>query len=433
MTEPSIGEFLETRVWPELDAVSSGLVDALNPQQTGSSYKLTCPGCGKRRAFYYPTKAIRCNRIEACGYVATIWRYLIDHEGLSKKEVVERVCDAVGVSPPDNKAPQRTTEQSLDSKIVRILQDSFKDCAATLKERWNYSDDDLKHLSRYCGFYRSPEDLLSKLNPSEQAAAKKRGWIKHSLSNRFFGFWLQPTGAIGFWARALANDADPKYLFQGGMEKTSPYLVREAIPGRPLIAVEGGRDVLALKLMSFKNAVGVGGSFFNLAQCRFVAPKFNHIIHIVDGDIAGLKGIVKTLENAQEFGLRFEFVVIPSDSGMDPDDYRKEGKLEEFQRLFDRRVTAGTALGLAYAQLQADSTLQDYVGKILSVRAGLHPSDQNDFIQTLNQFGIDLDIRNEAIHDLSRLLNFFSFEEANKMIAQRYGVVIELERANSDG
>ena len=433
MSSQSIGEFLETRVWPELDAVASGLLNELNPQQTGNSYKLTCPECGKRRAYYYPAKAIRCNRIEACGYVATVWRYLIDHEGLSKKDVVVRVCDAVGVSPPDSNTPQPTSEQSLDMKIVRILQEAFPDCVQALKARWGYTDEDMKVLSRYCGYYPSPDFVFAKLSPPEQAVAKRRGWIKTSLSDRLFGFWQQPTGAIGFWARSLSKDADPKYLFQGGMEKTSPYLIRECTPNRPLIAVEGGRDVLALKLMKYKNVVGVGGAYFNLAQCRFIAPKFHHVIHVVDGDVAGLKGIVKTLESAQEFGLRFEFVVIPSDSGMDADDYRKNGQNDEFQRLFDQRVSAGTALGIAYAQLHANSTLHDYKGKILSVRSGLSPTDQHDFQKTLHQFGIKFDARMEAIHDLSRLLNFFTFEEANQMIAQRFGVVVELDRVNSDG
>lgn len=428
-----IGEFLEDRVWPELNAVESNLLDPLRPQKSGSSYKLNCPSCGKRRAYYYPGKSIRCNREESCNYSSSIWNYLIEYQGMRKKEVVQAVCSAVGVEPPDNRSSNIKTKQpSVDIQVLRLLQSSFPDCIPALKEKWGYSEEDLKTLSRYCGYYTSPEHLRSKLPQNLHEEADRLGWFAPNLKNRVFGWWKQPSGGIGYWARAL-DSAEPKYLFRSGMLKSIPYLCSEASPNKPLLAVEGGRDVLALKIMGYRNAVGLGGSIFTFPQCRFLAQKFHHIIHIVDGDLAGLKGVIKTLENASEFGLRLEFVIIPPDSEKDADDFRAEGDSEGFKRLYDGRVSAGVALALAYAKLQAENQLTDLRGKILSTSSALSPSEQCDFTQTMKQFGIHDDIRSEAIHDLSRLMNYFSYEEANGIVAQRYGFSFEVIRSESDG
>lgn len=425
-----IGEFLEDRVWPELDAAASNLLEELRPQKTGSSYKLNCPSCGKRRAYYYPGRSIRCNREESCGYSSSVWNYLID-QGMQKKEVVQAVCNAVGVEPPDNRTNKQSNTPSVDIQVFRILQKAFEQCIPTIQRKWKYSPDDLKVLSRYCGYYKSPDYLRSKLPQKLHDEAERLGWFSPSLKNRLFGWWKQPSGGIGYWARALDN-AEPKYLFRSGMLKSIPYLCSEATPSKPLLAVEGGRDVLALKMMGYRNAIGIGGANFTFPQCRFLATRFQHIIHIVDGDLAGLKGVITTIENASEFGLRMEFVIIPTDSDKDADDYRAEKDHLGFKSLYDSRVSAGVALALAYAKLQSENQVNELRGKILSARSSLSPTDQKDFSQALTQFGINEDYRREAIHDLSQLMNHFSFEEANRIVSQRHGFSFEVIRSDSD-
>lgn len=431
-SDEDIGAFLESRVWPELDAVSSGLLEELKPQRSGSSYKLTCPSCGKRKAYYYPHRAIRCNRIESCRYVSSIWTYLLEYQNLSKKEVVQTVCNAVGIDPPDATSPVRSKSVSTDSQVIKILQSSFSQCSGALKEKWDYTEEQISLLSKFCGYYPTVSEVKSKLPSSLHAEAERLGWLKPSLENRIFGWWKQPSGAAGYWARSL-GDSEPKYLFRSGMKKTIPYLASEASPSSHLIAVEGARDVLALKMMGFKNVIGVGGSLFTLAQCRYIADTHPHVIHVVDGDLAGLKGVVQTLENALEFGLKFQFVIIPSESGDDPDDYRRRGDRCAFNRLYENRLSAGSALGLAYAKLSLDAKFRDMAGKILSVRSSLSPSEKQSFDDVLKQFGITLQVEKEAIDDFSKLLCYFSFEEANSLIAKRYGISIEIIKAQDDG
>lgn len=427
-----IGPFLESRVWPELDAVASGLLDELKPSRNGSSYKLTCPSCQKRRAYYYPTRAIACNRIDSCGYFSTIWKYLLEYQNLSRKEAVQTVCRAVGVEPPSTTSPKLSRSASIDYQVQRILQEFFSDCTPKLKARWNYTDDQISLLAKFCGYYPTVAALKQKLPKEAHAEAERLGWLKPSLEDRLFGWWKQPSGSNGYWARALGS-AEPKYLFRYGMSKSIPYLAGETSPTLPLVAVEGGRDVLALKMLGYKNVIGVGGAMFTMAQCRYLAQDHHHVIHILDGDIAGLKGVIQTLGNALEFGLKFEFVLIPPDSGFDADDYRKNGDGETLARLFSERLSAGTTLGLAYARLATDEKHSDLSGKILAVRSSLPPSEKDAFDKTLKQFGIPLSVEKEAVDVFSKLLCHFSIDEANKLISKRFGIQIEIIKAENDG
>lgn len=426
-----LGEFLEDQVWPNLDAASSGLLNDLRPKASNTGYILDCPSCEKRRAYYYKGKSIKCNRIENCGYVSTVWTYLLEYKQLSRKDTLFTVCSAVGVTPPNSDQPAPV--QSVDLKIRRILEGAFLENVAIIQQRWKYQPKEMELLQRYCGYYPNPRYVLSKLPKDDHKKAEERGWIKPSLSGRLFGFWRQPSGATGFWARSVSSDEKPKYLFQAGMLKSAPYLAEECSPGKPLVAVEGGRDVLALKMMGFKNAIGTGGSHLTAAQARYLAHKFDHIVYIVDGDFAGMKGIVRTIDNASEFGITTEFVILPSNSDWDADDYRRGNDLNGMKKLWEARVDAGTALALAYIESEHHSSKTELRGQILSVRANLPKAGQVAFAQTLHNFGMPVNVETQAVQDLAALLNHFDMDEARSIVSRRYNLDIEFLRAVKHG
>lgn len=424
---PEVGEFLEEHVWPNLDAAEQGLLSELNPKRSSSSWTLNCPQCKKRRAYYYKAQSIRCNRIESCGYVSSVWTYLLEYKGLPKKDVFRTVCEAAGVTPPENSRP--SGHISVEVKLRRILELALDQQLPAIKERWGYSDEELKLIKRYCGFYPNEAHLLSKLDETEARIAKKRGWIKKSLSGRMVGFWRQPSGRLGFWARHVSTDEQPKYLFQYNMVKSAPYLMEECSPGKPLVAVEGGRDVLALKMMGFKNCIGTGGSHLTLAQARVISEKHDKIIYIIDGDLAGLKGMIKTIANAAVFGITTEFVILPTNSNCDPDDYRRNGDLAGLKELWEKRVGAGTALALAYIELLNTNASNILTSEFLATRSGLNPAEKSSFNRTLQQFGIETNIEADAIRDFGNLLDHFGMEGANQIISRRYGIQIEILRS----
>ncbi|MCT5468780.1 hypothetical protein LZK39_06365 [Pseudomonas aeruginosa] len=102
MQRQSITEFLHEKVYPEIDAVSSGLLDHLKPTklQTSGTYRMLCPACGMHEAFHHPgTHLIHCPRKKNCGESTSLWD-VMEKSGYSRKEIVERLCDLARVAPP---------------------------------------------------------------------------------------------------------------------------------------------------------------------------------------------------------------------------------------------------------------------------------------------------------------------------------------------
>lgn len=101
MQRQSITEFLHEKVYPEIDAVSSGLLDHLKPTklQTSGTYRMLCPACGMHEAFHHPgTHLIHCPRKKNCGESTSLWD-VMEKSGYSRKEIVERLCDLARVAP----------------------------------------------------------------------------------------------------------------------------------------------------------------------------------------------------------------------------------------------------------------------------------------------------------------------------------------------
>ena len=52
----------------------------LQPDNRNGYLQCNCPACGQRRAFIYEKgKVLKCNRINSCGYQATILQYVAGH------------------------------------------------------------------------------------------------------------------------------------------------------------------------------------------------------------------------------------------------------------------------------------------------------------------------------------------------------------------
>jgi DNA primase len=141
---------------------------------------------------------------------------------------------------------------------------------------------------------------------------------------------LDPKGRVmGFGARALDDQAQPKYLnspetklFDKGSTVFNFAQARKAaFESGELIVVEGYMDVIALHQAGFKNVVATLGTAFTERQMErlwLIAPE---PVICFDGDRAGegaaARAIDRILPNLRE-GHSFRFAFLPE--GTDPDD-----------------------------------------------------------------------------------------------------------------
>ena len=222
----------------------------------------------------------------------------------------------------------------------------------------------------------SDEDILA----AGLAAVRDRGPY-----DRFRGRVVWPIrdlagDVVGFGARKLFDDdGGPKYLNtpETPLYKKSHVLfgvdvARRAIANtQQAVIVEGYTDVMACHAAGVPNAVATCGTAFGgghvkvLRRLMFDADALSgEIVFTFDGDAAGQRAAMRTLESEQEFVAQTFVAVEPG--GLDPCDLRLTGGDEAVQGLVAQRVPlVEFAMRSKLAELNLDSA----EGRIAGLRA----------------------------------------------------------------
>ncbi|MEF3367802.1 DNA primase [Methylocystis sp. 9N] len=134
---------------------------------------------------------------------------------------------------------------------------------------------------------------------------------------------------IAFGGRAMEKDAQAKYLnspetplFHKGATLYNLHNARKAAhDAGTVIAVEGYVDVIALTAAGFPNAVAPLGTALTAEQCGLLWRMAEEPILCFDGDKAGLKAAFRAVDTALPLigpGRTLRFVLLPD--GQDPDE-----------------------------------------------------------------------------------------------------------------
>ena len=148
-----------------------------------------------------------------------------------------------------------------------------------------------------------------------------RGRIIFPISNR-------SGKTIGFGARIIkSNDRSPKYINTPENEiyvksriLYGLYQARHAIDkADECLLVEGYLDVVSLHQAGFENVVAAGGTSITSEQLQQIKKFTSNCTILLDGDAAGVKAALRTIDLGLDEGLNIKVVLIPD--GEDPDSY----------------------------------------------------------------------------------------------------------------
>jgi DNA primase len=137
---------------------------------------------------------------------------------------------------------------------------------------------------------------------------------------------IAPGGAvIGFGARALAADQEPKYLNspETGVYHKGSFLFgfeqarRVAASAGELIVVEGYFDTIALHQVGVENVVATSGTALTADHARILKRAVSKVALTYDGDAAGQEAMLRSLGILLAAGLDVDVVELPK--GEDPD------------------------------------------------------------------------------------------------------------------
>ena len=280
-----------------------------------------------------------------------IFTFLMEMEGLSFPEAVERLAGEAGVPMP---APDPQYERTVKERLG--LLDALEAAAKLFEEALRAPGGrDALHYAEGRGISR---DTISEFRvgyaPGSRDALKtaliKQGFTEAQLLDA--GLIIKPddgrptydrfrnrltipildakSRVIAFGARALDADAQPKYLnspetklFDKGSMVFNFARARQAAYDKgELIVVEGYMDVIALHQAGFKNVVATLGTAFTERQMEQLWHLAPEPIICFDGDKAGEAAAARAVDRmlpALREGHSFRFAFLPH--GQDPDDF----------------------------------------------------------------------------------------------------------------
>lgn len=291
-----------------------------------------------------------------CGVSGDHFRFLVELDGLSFPESVERLADQAGLPMPimDRKEQEREQKRSTLFDVTDLATEFFKSqlqapvgakARAYLRDRGLSTATQSEFDLGYAPESRNAlKEFLSGKNISQEqmiACGLLINGPDIAVSyDRFRDRVMFPIPdsrgrIIAFGGRALNPDALAKYLNSPETELFHKSNVlynflkarKVAYDKKQVIATEGYMDVIAMHASGFENAVAPLGTALTERQMGLLWRLHSEPILCFDGDGAGLKAAYRAIETALpglQAGRSIKFAMMPE--GLDPDDLlRQEG------------------------------------------------------------------------------------------------------------
>ena len=310
-----------------------------------------CPFHAEKSPSFKVENERRLYKCFGCGKGGDAFKWLIETEGLSFPESVEKLAAEVGVelpkwSPEDEEREQKKKslydvvelaakfyEAQLFEPAGREARDYLKgrglDGAAAKQFRLGYSPSGNNALISHLTAQNVTQDDIIAAGLARPAEDGR------PMRDFFYNRLMFPIGdgrgrIVAFGARALEADAKPKYintgetaLFSKGSQLYNFATARAAaIKAGTIIMAEGYMDVIALVRAGFTHSVAPLGTAMTEDQLHLLWRTAPEPILAFDGDAAGLKAAHRAAHLALphlKAGYSLRFVFLPN--GEDPDSF----------------------------------------------------------------------------------------------------------------
>jgi DNA primase len=355
--------------------------DYMSLRKSGANYQGICPFHGEKTPSFNVNPARGIFHCFGCGAGGNVVTFIMRMEGMSFPNAVKFLAKRVGVDIPERPLTQeekrKVGEQDLLYEVNelaaqfyrRVLEQEESGAAGRSYLERRLVDKDTAAVYRM-GFAPAGWDNLAKHLQRKGIApeqAEKLGLLRKregsggfydTFRNRLLFTISDLHGrAIGFGGRVM-DDSLPKYI---NSPESLVYRKSEVLFGLDLakkgmrergsaIIVEGYFDHLALYRAGFTNVVATCGTALTPQHLKLLKRYAEKVYMLFDGDEAGRKATLRSMELFLEEGFPARVIEVPS--GDDPDTFiNREGGaafeplLEAALPIFEfyyRGVLAGT-------------------------------------------------------------------------------------------
>ncbi|MDQ3722588.1 MAG: DNA primase, partial [Actinomycetota bacterium] len=344
-----------------------GTRTALSPAGAGGRLEACCVFHEERTPSLSIDPVQKLYHCFGCGVGGDVFQWVADTEGLDFRGSMEFLADRYGV--PLERFVENPAAAAARKQTERLHE--LLDRTAAFYERFLWQSSEAAPAREYLaarglqepalrayrvGFAPTGSDVVLKASRAAgfsavecDAAGLSQRVRSGATIDRFRGRIMFPLAdrrgrVVGFGARALGDQAKPKYLnssdsrlFTKGRQLYGAHVARAAAAKQQsVVLVEGYTDVIALHQAGVRNVVGSMGTAVTEHQVTELVRLAATVKLALDADAAGEQAVLRTAKVAAGRPLTLRVIAMPE--GQDPAD-----------------VAAGPAGAAAIAELVADS------------------------------------------------------------------------------
>ena len=345
--------------WVERVRAASDIVEfigqSVSLKRVGRNWTGLCPFHGEKTPSFSVNAERQFYHCFSCKAGGDVFKFVQETENVGFLEAVELLSRRAGIPVPERRTGG--LPQGQRAKLIEALE-----TAASAYEQWLWDPTQGAAVLSYLekrglthdtirGFrlgYAPPgwESLATRLRGKfgesmlvDAGLASRRDTGRGGIYDRFRNRLIVPlvapgVGVVGFGARALAKEDNPKYLnspetalyhkgsFLYGLDAAR----RGADAAGEIIVVEGYFDTIALHQAGLTHTVATSGTALTAEQAKLLRRVAPRVVLTYDGDAAGQDAMLRSLGVLMGEGL--DVVVVELPAGEDPDTLLTRGGIE---------------------------------------------------------------------------------------------------------
>ncbi|MBN1449147.1 MAG: DNA primase [Bacteroidetes bacterium] len=339
----------EIRAAADILDVVSGFVRL---KKTGRNYTGLCPFHREKTPSFNVNPERGIFKCFGCGKGGNVFTFLMEIEHLTFVDAVESLAERYGIALEREGGSPKESREEIEAMYVanriaaRFFFDTLQGETGAVGREYFASRGWSTDTQRTFGLgfapndwhaflqYARAQDLNDDILEATGLIIRKEGGSTYDrFRNRVvFPITSVSRKVLGFGARALAADEQPKYLNspESPIYNKSRILYGLAQAHRAIrdqdavVLVEGYADVLSLSQVGIENVVATSGTALTPDQVRLLARYTRNFFFLYDADSAGLNAMLRGIDIILEEDCDSRIVQLPT--GEDPDSYvRKHG------------------------------------------------------------------------------------------------------------
>ncbi len=352
----------------EASRIEEVVGDFVNLKKRGASLLGLCPFHDEKTPSFNVSVAKGIFKCFGCGKGGDSVRFVMDHENASYPEALRYLANKYQIEfeETENTSEEQLVNDHKESLFIlsawagKFFQTQMKETTegnniglSYFKER-GFRDDVINKFE--LGYSCEAWDGLTRqalLEGYQSGFLEETGLTIRKdgdrLYDRFRGRVIFPihsfTGrVIGFGGRTLKTDKTvPKYvnspesdIYHKSNVLYGLFFAKKAIRDADnCYLVEGYADVLSVHQAGIENVVASSGTSLTIEQVRLIGRFTKNVTILFDGDTAGIKASLRSLDMILEEGLNVKIVSFPD--GQDPDSYVRQVGSAAFKSYIEKK------------------------------------------------------------------------------------------------